>query len=354
VQLFVPAPTAAMGYIDKVHSPTSPVAKLFQSIEPLAFLKERVGRSPSSGGLEASPTQSGTDVTPSSAWFEDFAADSSVDLEKGGGSAMSEAFRKPLPSSDKLHRYTIVTSANADEYHLMTEGLELVMIARRHPTLRRIDFLLPEEGDSEGAARLPALAMKHVKETDEWVLIQPRCTCCAHRPRHMTCDFLGRSLQVARIQHSRRKLEQCSVHYVDVFVPPLVEGESALWCPAWMGKDLGSKTPLGGGTQTPKSSRSPVTRSLSFHLMAPEGADALHLCSKMPAWNAELESLILPFEGRSNLVSSPRNFVVRLADKEQPILQHAQLADNTWCLDFKGPLSVVQAMAIAMASLNWD
>eukprot|EP00439_Symbiodinium_sp_Y106_P002667 s4594_g1.t1 len=76
-----------MGYIDKVHSPTSPVAKLFQSIEPLAFLKERVGRSPSSGGLEASPTQSGTDVTPSSAWFEDlilwkdFAADSSVDLE---------------------------------------------------------------------------------------------------------------------------------------------------------------------------------------------------------------------------------------------------------------------------------
>ncbi|CAE7621792.1 YMR253C [Symbiodinium sp. CCMP2592] len=95
-----------MGYIDKVHSPTSPVAKLFQSIEPLAFLKERVGRSPSSGGLEASPTQSGTDVTPSSAWFEDFAADSSVDLEKGGGSAMSEAFRQKR-SEGKLHNKVV-------------------------------------------------------------------------------------------------------------------------------------------------------------------------------------------------------------------------------------------------------
>ncbi|CAJ1438897.1 unnamed protein product [Effrenium voratum] len=315
-----------MGYLGKVEpGPTSPVAKLFQAVEPLIFLKERVARSPSAS--EATPDAS----------FVDFA-----DLEKGGGSAVHAAkFRQPAMPSEKLHRYTIVASASSD-FHLMTEGLELVMIARTQGT-KQVDFFLPDEEQA-----IPAFSMRR-QEADEWVLVQPRCDCCAHRPHHRTCDFLGRSQQVACIQHSRRKVDKCSVHFVDMFVPPLLtEDQSSLWCPAWMGKDLGCKTPLSSGSLSPKSTRSP-----SFHLMAPEGADAIHLQSKLPVWNSDLEGLILNFEGRSMLRSSPRNFVVQ-EEEGKIVMQHAQIAENTWCLDFNHPLSVVQAFAMAMASIDWE
>lgn len=137
------------------------------------------------------------------------------------------------------------------------------------------------------------------------------------------------------------------MHFVDLYVPPLLNEQSTLWCPACTNKDLGSKTPLSVG-----GSSSPTTKSPSFHLLPPEGAAALHLQSKLPTWSSELESLIQNFEDRVGLHPSPRNFMVQAEGKV--VMQHAQIAENTWCLDFKHPLSVIQAFAGAMSSLDWD
>eukprot|EP00435_Cladocopium_sp_Y103_P022728 s639_g5.t1 len=279
-----------------------------------------------------------------------------VDLEKGctwNLQAGASLLKHPPPKSDVLQRYTIVSSSvTTDEFHLMSESLELLMIARRRPDKQcSIDFWLPLNECEQQAPPVPAFCMRYQKEGDEWLLVQSRCEGCAHRPFHLTCDFLGRGQQVARVQHSRRKVEKCSVHHVDLYVPPLRnDGRSSLWCPACTGKDLGSKTPLSvGGSCSPKGS--PI-KSPSFHLLPPEGADALQLQSKLPAWSQDLEGLILNFEDRSGLLSSPRNFI--LQHQGEVVMQHAQIAPNTWCLDFKSPLSVIQAFASAMSSIDWD
>jgi len=333
-----------MGYIDKVDLPSSPVAKFFQALEPLSFLKERVVRAPVES-KEVSPTLSPSLPGELSCFDE-------VDLEKGcswNSQACAIKLKQPPPKSEQLTRYTIVSStAHADEFQLMTEGLELLMIARRRPDKQNVDFWLP--CDEQQVSPVPAFCMRYQKEGDEWLLMQSRCELCAHRPFHLTCDFLGRGQQVARIQHCRRKVEKCSVHHVDLYVPPLLNEQSSLWCPACTGKDLGSKTPLSvGGSCSPKGS---PTKSPSFHLLPPEGADALQLQSKLPAWNADLEGLILKFEDRKGLLSSPRNFI--LQQEGEVVMQHAQIAENTWCLDFKNPLSVIQAFGTAMSSLDWD
>lgn len=336
-----------MGYIDKIDQPSSPVAKFFQSLEPLSFLKERVVRAPHEA-REASPSTPrlpGETISPK-ATLEQF----DFDLEKGccwNSQAGATKLRQPPPPSSFLQRYTIVSSSvNSDEFHLMNEGLELLMIARRKPDKQSIDFWLPEDGEQQ-APPVPAFCMRYQKEGDEWVLVQSRCEGCAHRPFHLTCDFLGRGQQVARIQHTRRRVEKCNVHFVDLYVPPLLNEQSTLWCPACTNKDLGSKTPLSVG-----GSSSPTTKSPSFHLLPPEGAAALHLQSKLPTWSSELESLIQNFEDRVGLHPSPRNFMVQAEGKV--VMQHAQIAENTWCLDFKHPLSVIQAFAGAMSSLDWD
>eukprot|EP00913_Durusdinium_trenchii_P001729 g1600.t1 len=270
--------------------------------------------------------------------------------------------RRILRLRTSASRWSSCSSVNSDEFHLMNEGLELLMIARRKPDKQSIDFWLPEDGEQQ-APPVPAFCMRYQKEGDEWVLVQSRCEGCLSAS---PATFLGRGQQVARIQHTRRRVEKCNVHFVDLYVPPLLNEQSTLWCPACTNKDLGSKTPLSvGGSSSPTTKTAGlfpawrqrlVDRSPSFHLLPPEGAAALHLQSKLPTWSSELESLIQNFEelgtDRVGLHPSPRNFMVQAEGKV--VMQHAQIAENTWCLDFKHPLSVIQAFAGAMSSLDWD
>eukprot|EP00930_Biecheleria_cincta_P047254 TRINITY_DN32711_c0_g1_i1.p1 TRINITY_DN32711_c0_g1~~TRINITY_DN32711_c0_g1_i1.p1 ORF type:complete len:338 (-),score=55.31 TRINITY_DN32711_c0_g1_i1:12-1025(-) len=286
----------------------------------------------------------------SSSLSESFEA--AEDLEKGDCGPASDLLRVRNPPAviEKLHRHTVVYSEQNRQYQLMTESLDLVLIAKRaQGSDLRIDFLLP---GCEGRA---AFHMSRSKDADQWLLVQPRCECCAHRPHHLTCEFMGRGQQVACILHSRRKVQQASVHYVDMHVPPLIsEDTSALWCPAWTGKDLGGKPSIGA---SPTASLTPKNgRSFFPQLMPEEGSDSIHLWTKLPIWNSEFEALILKFEERSMLQSSPRNFMVCGPEgpEARPVFQHAQIAPNTWCLDFKNPLSSIQAFALAMSSVDWD
>eukprot|EP00931_Biecheleriopsis_adriatica_P093811 TRINITY_DN67530_c0_g1_i1.p1 TRINITY_DN67530_c0_g1~~TRINITY_DN67530_c0_g1_i1.p1 ORF type:complete len:356 (-),score=31.35 TRINITY_DN67530_c0_g1_i1:14-1021(-) len=330
--------------------PASPIVKLQAKFFGGLSFEEM------NSGYEQSPDNSsyrlGSPSPDSSPCFD--AAD---ELEKGWCDVPFN-LRHPPPASDKLKRYTILFTGS--EYQLMTESLELILVARRRPGSRLIvDFTSPCEGEGEGGSspsrRSPIFTLTFNKASDECLLEQPRCDCCAHRPHHLTCEFMGRSQQLARIRHSRRNVAKCSVHHIDVFVPPLISEElSAVWCPARIGKDLGSSTPLG---LTPTNS--PMRnggRSFFPDLTPQEGSKPLQLRSKLPVWNTELEALILNFEGRSMLKSCPRNFIVigESSNDDRPVFQHAKIADNTWCLDFKNPLSLVQAFALAMSSLDWD
>merc|ERR1712079_853783 len=85
-------------------------------------------------------------------------------------------------------------------------------------------------------------------------------------------------------------------------------------------------------------------------------ATELTRCTIIFQESTEVESLVLNFQKRDNICSSPRNFMLEdgCGQDSRVILQHGRNGQCTWCLDFRHPLSTVQAFAIAMSSLEWN
>lgn len=239
------------------------------------------------------------------------------------------------------------------------------------------DFLAPGSPSSPSKRPRPAFVMTHSENNDNWVLSETRCRHCMQRPQHLSCEALGKTQQVAFIQHSRRKVGKALVHFVDVRIPALVDDtESMVWCPVTLGRDLCERSPAQSIDSTPRRRRQVFhSKSGSWGDATPkmadrsrsdpgagqpqeadeEEADPLRLCTKLPEWDEYLESLVLNFNNRT-VQSCPMNFMLCAATDtgQELIMQHAKLSKNTYCLDFKHPLSTVQGFAIALSALLWD
>jgi len=208
-----------------------------------------------------------------------------------------------------------------------------------------------------------------------WTLQQGVCERCAHRPWHSTCGYLGKGQQLAKIHHSCRVMSGAKVHSAGVHLPPVCSAgggtNSAGWCPASAGCDLGDSRPSSTASSLSPSNRRRQVSSPGQQLPSTPGSDEregqhvdeiveqpLLLRTRLPTWDGEVESLVLNFQGRRHVIPSPRNFILearRSEDEEASIvLQHAKSGNKSWCLDFTYPLSAVQAFAISMSSISWD
>ncbi|CAE8609139.1 unnamed protein product [Polarella glacialis] len=353
----------------------SPLARMFKNLsfegtpEKNADSKKTLFSCPGIPSRDERFFESPSGASPSSLRREpSYCWDAADELEKGCGEMMDDLkkVRDPPSTSDKLERYTIVYQASTEEYQLMSEALDLILVARRYAREQSIEFTFQSSAENQEPSsssssptrkRSPAFSMSHNKDNDEWLLVQTRCDCCVNRPHHLTCDSRGRKQQVACIRHRMKKIEKANVHSLEVHVPPLISKQSALWCPIWTGQDLGSRSPLGSrGSPSPRGSPKSASRANFPQLMPQEGATSIQIGTKLPVWDADLRMLVLTFQDRCRVQSCPRNFMLSLPAKQddKPIFQHGKVAANTWCLDFMSPLSLVQAFAVAMSSLDWD
>jgi len=213
-----------------------------------------------------------------------------------------------------------------------------------------------------------------------WTLQQAVCEQCAHRPWYSTCGYLGKGQQLAKIHHQCRMMGGTKVHSAAVHLPPLCSAgggtNSAGWCPASAGCDLGDLPRSATNSTTSllsPSNRRRQARASSSGQQPPltPGSDEqegqlvdemveqpLLLQTRLPTWDGEVESLVLNFQGRSNVIPSPRNFILETKRPEEDrlsiVLQHAKSGSKSWCLDFTYPLSPVQAFAVSMSSICWD
>jgi len=162
---------------------------------------------------------------------------------------------------------------------------------------------------------------------DEWRLQQERCEHCRFFPAHLSCTDYGKQ-QVAFTSHSRRPIGDGIFNCMDVIVPGLFsDGSRVVWCPLLGKGDL---------AQPPEDS-----------------LEVQRLVTKKPQWNDHAESLVLDFKGR-NIISSAKNFQLALQQKpEHVICQFGKIGASTFSLDFRYPLSVIQAFAIAMTTIFW-
>merc|ERR1719253_2382541 len=87
------------------------------------------------------------------------------------------------------------------------------------------------------------------------------------------------------------------------------------------------------------------------------GCAATRLKTRLPQWNAKLGSLALDFRGRCKEASS-RNIQLCGVDVEKPsardtVLIFGKMGVGAFSLDFRGPLSPVQAFAAALTTTKW-
>jgi len=296
------------------------------------------------------------------------------ELEKGlvDDAVLQQMVTNPVSKSKGLQRFNIISKDEAREHHLLSQAGDVLLVARYVPRHRRFDLytdvreidasLTPCSASGNSTSdrsvspcrRRAAFVLANSESADEWVLTQSRCDYCMHKPRHLTCESVGKRQQVACMRHSRVPVHEVKCHSLRVYVPPLLDGRrNAVWCPLWTGVDLGSK----GGPSTPQFAASPYSRASPHVLdLLPEAGDeALFIRSVLPNWDEEVESLVVNFKGRT-IVSSARNFMLCKADDKDCniILQFGRLSDRLWCLDFAYPLSAVQAFGIALSSIHWD
>ena len=118
------------------------------------------------------------------------------------------------------------------------------------------------------------------------------------------------------------------------------------------------------GAALPKEVRKMLRRSgAGAPSRAPGAADgcshALRLQNKVPEWSEALQSLVLKFAGSRVHEASAKNFLMFLEDEvgreaEEAVLQFGKQGKAHFSLDFRYPLSVIQAFAVCLSVHSWQ
>ena len=71
-----------------------------------------------------------------------------------------------------------------------------------------------------------------------------------------------------------------------------------------------------------------------------------------PTWDAKQESYVLPFFGRVKLASAKNFQLIADGDKDNILLLFGKVKKDHFSLDFRHPLTLLDAFGIAIASLS--
>lgn len=253
-------------------------------------------------------------------------------LEQGLACEVATDFLHPLRRSSKLWRFNMRRSEDKLQYHLFAEEGDFLMYAQAFPEARKVHFHLynPDDKDAMSlfdAAR-PAFSMTWNEARTEWRLVQEKCENCQFSPRHLSCACCGKQ-QVAFIKHTRQTIDDANFNLMEVRLPGLYANETrVVWCPKLGRRDLGAES-------------------------LKESFEWQQLDTKVPVWNDEVGSLVLDFKGRK-VIPSAKNFQLAFGKKpEGSVCQCGKIGNDEFSLDFKYPLSVIQAFGISLTTMFW-
>lgn len=253
-------------------------------------------------------------------------------LEMGTARESTTDFTTPLRRSSKLARFRVIRAADKLSARLFSEFGDFIMFAQVNLPLRRVNFhTYPPTGEGSKLfdPNSPAFSLHWDTSGKAWRFLHERCEHCQFAPPHLSCARFGKQ-QLAYIEHSKIPIGDGMFNCMTVRIPGVYsDGSCLVWCPM-----------LGRGD-----------------LAAVPEQDASHetqlLVTNKPAWNDEVESLVLDFRGRE-VMASAKNFQTSLLQKPNHIIcQFGKLGSTTFALDFRFPLSAAQAFAMAMTTIFW-
>jgi len=233
-------------------------------------------------------------------------------MEMGLAREFTTDFMRPLKQSSRLWKFHVQRSEDRQQYRLYCDDGEFLMFARASQDWRRVDFFLYDpRGDRDCQLYdpdRPAFSMTSNAQKTEWRLVKERCDNCHCALKRSACGCQAKQ-EVFRVRHSRQDVGDGTNHCMEVQMLP-ADGR--------------------------------------------RGQDEDTLVTKLPVWNDEAESLVLDFKGR-RVLSSAKNFqLTQEEDMKHVVLQHCKIAPNTFSLDFRFPLTVIQAFGISLTTICWS
>jgi len=271
-----------------------------------------------------SPMSSDSDSSDSERGF-----DMADDLENGFAREVVTEFMHPLCRSNRLHRFHVARSEDKLQYWLCADDGEFLLHAKVCVEARQVEFSSYNPSDSEcpPCGAKPAFTMSWNQDRTEWRVVQEKCDHCRYAPKHRCCDGKGKQ-QVAFIRHGQTPIGDGIFNVMEILIPAVFENGSRVLCCPVLGK---------GDLEALEKSNPEEVR---------------HLITTRPVWNDEVESLVLDFKGRAAL-SSAKNFQLVANQNAKPVCQYAKIGSSTFSLDFKYPMSTIQAFSIALTTLFW-
>ncbi|TFJ81699.1 hypothetical protein NSK_006948 [Nannochloropsis salina CCMP1776] len=163
------------------------------------------------------------------------------------------------------------------------------------------------------------------------------CEACDKKADKYTCgsghSFDNRQL-LAEINHSVKRVKEANadMRCLSVKLPEVHEDQQTrdVWCPRM--------------EQARKSNNAELkTRHFRLH-------------NKLPEWNEALQSLVLRFNKGRVLAPSAKNFLICLdgQDNGEGVLQFGKTRKRRYALDFRHPVSPLQAFGICLSFFNWN
>lgn len=259
-------------------------------------------------------------------------------MERGVARETSVEFMMPLRRAAKLWRFRVLRSEDRLKYRLVSDCDTFLMQAEVCLEEQRVLFFLYDPLDPEQKLydrNRPAFVMSYDAKGLEWHLVQEKCEHCQYKPPGLSCASHGKQ-QVFFVRHSVEPIGNAVTNCVDARIPGIYSnGSRIIWCP---------------------KSGKPGLSSAELDLKATERSSQIQrVISRKPVWHEAAETLILDFKGvRRDIQSSAKNFQLALQNKpDHVICQFGKLGPNAFALDFRFPLSAVQAFGFAMTTIFW-
>lgn len=217
-------------------------------------------------------------------------------------------FSQPLRRSSKLYKFDVERSEDRQHYRLYCDDGEFLLYAQLAQDKRHV-YVFPYDPLDKRSnvlfdANKPAFTMTCDETHTEWRLLQEHHKGCSCTWKHVSCGCQRRP-EVAYIKQRNEDIGEGTSNQMDVHLAPM-RGEAC----------------------------------------------GQHLLTKLPIWNDELDSLVLEFKGRHGHVqASAKNFQLIQEQGGNLVCQYCKIGTNTFSLDFKFPLTVIQAFGISLTTL---
>jgi len=277
----------------------------------------------------------------------------------------------PCTEMHKWQHYQ-VNRANKVEYRLYEEGSSTCLLSALRVDdniyfSQREDFptmaqsqpgKTPVQWVQEGGSRFVCAIMRkdvdHKHRTEVFKLYSHGCAGCDQVLHKYNCGYSRPAPRqherqmLAHMIHSKQKIAQTTseAHHMQVKLPALRDNAAfrCVWCPRTQPADKSGVVPL------------------------PAEDEVISTESQLPVWNAARGSLSLRFaEGRVKKASAKNFLLVQPSEKEpgkkgrrggeeavpRGVMQFGKSKKQTYVLDVRHPMSLLQAMGISLSTYGW-